>query len=153
MEKHFMIIYENAGGVGGERIVFGYTYNDLMEHILNHYHQHFDSLYSEQIQEEEPEVIGYIDTVSEIKYCTKKDLLNFDLLIAGITLKCQEIFVGKNGFQELVNQIKMNYFGWEDLTNEDIDNKDVRLINELETSYDNDEALEKLFETINDKIW
>lgn len=145
-KKLFLIINENADGVGGDRIVYGENYNELVEHLVDQYHDHLDN-YADQITEEEPEVVAYINKLSEKTKCTKRDVTGFDLLAAGVSLSCSELFVGKKGFRALLEHIKSCYFDSEH------DVEDSLMLKRLELSYDDDATLNSIFGMINDRIW
>ena len=103
-------MYENSDTAGGDIIVFGYNYNELIESLIDRYYL-VTELYAEQIEQEEPEVVEYVEKISEKKNCTKKDVLNFNINVVGVSISCSDIFVGKKGFQELLkhSSVRLTY--------------------------------------------
>jgi hypothetical protein len=153
MEKIFMIFYENADGVGGDKIIYGESYSELMDNVIERIEAYVDSNY-EQVEEDEPDVLEDIERMRKKNPVTKVDVLKIDMTVLGVNFECRRIFIGEDGFLQLVSHIKAEYYDWSDDSHmEYVDEDDVIFLNKLVVSYSDDSVLAQSFDVINDKIW
>ena len=140
MARLFMVLHQDADGVGGDKIVFGDNHNDLISHLLGQYDEIY-AAYGVQIEAEDAEAIAYVGNFRNKLLCDEGDVRGFYLTVVGMELQCSDLFEGPVGFGKLVEHIQQHYCA------------DRTLIEELKNSYSDDESLSRVLKRVNERIW